>query len=92
MKRSDDRGEELHYAPRKSTIAPNVSPPTMWGIGTYDHPLKTLNMKRSREEEDEQMRRGGEDGTTQDRAPTFHSFGVFEPTRKKGGKSGDRPN
>ena len=71
-------------APVKSMFDQSLSPPTMWGIGTYAHPLKTLNMERSREEEDEQMRRGGEDRTSQSRVPTVHSFGVFEPTRRKG--------
>ena len=71
-------------APIKSIIAGSLSPPTVWGIDTYAHPSKTLNMERSREEEDEQMRRGGEDRTSQSRVPTIHSFGVFEPTRKKG--------
>ena len=54
-------------APAKFIFAESLSPPTMWGIATYVHPLKTLNMERSREEEDEQLRRGGEDRTSQSR-------------------------
>ena len=31
-------------------------PPTMWGIDITRHPLEALNMERSREERDEQLR------------------------------------
>ena len=75
-------------APAKSIFAESLSPPTVWGIVTYVHPSRTLNMERSREEEEERLRRGGEDRTSQSRVQTVHSFGVFKPTRMKGGNQG----
>ena len=44
-------------APNKFIFAKSLSPPTVWGIDTSMHPSETLNMERSREEEDEQLRR-----------------------------------
>ena len=72
-------------APAKFISSKSLSPPTVWGIDTYMHPSKTLNMERSREEEDEQLRRGGEERPSQNRVQTIQAFGVFKPIRMKRG-------
>ena len=44
-------------APNKFISSKSHCPPTMWGIDITRHPLEALNLKRSREEGDEQLRR-----------------------------------
>ena len=44
-------------APNEIVFSESHSPPTMWGIDVTMHPLEALNMERSREEGDEQLRR-----------------------------------
>ena len=51
-----DRRKNSTVLPIMFLVNLSLSRPTVWGIGTYIHPSRTLNMERSREEEDEQMR------------------------------------